>query len=33
VTGRDGYRALALATRVAEAIQANEREAGGVPVM
>ena len=33
VTGRDGYRALALATRVAEAIQANEREAGGVPAM
>jgi predicted dehydrogenase len=28
VTGRDGYRALALATRVAEAIQANENEPG-----
>ena len=26
VTGRDGYRALALATRVAEAIQANEKD-------
>jgi predicted dehydrogenase len=34
VTGRDGYRALALATRVAEAIQANEREPGAaVPVL
>ncbi|HUR20711.1 MAG TPA: Gfo/Idh/MocA family oxidoreductase [Vicinamibacterales bacterium] len=31
VTGRDGYRALTLATRVAEAIEANER-APGVPV-
>jgi predicted dehydrogenase len=28
VPGRDGYRALTLATRVAEAIQANERESG-----
>ncbi len=28
VTGRDGYRALVLATRVAEAIQANEKEPG-----
>jgi predicted dehydrogenase len=30
VTGRDGYRALVLATRVADAIQANEKEAGGL---
>jgi predicted dehydrogenase len=30
VTGRDGYRALVLATRVADAIQANEQEAGGL---
>jgi predicted dehydrogenase len=29
VTGRDGYRALVLATRVAEAIQTNEGEPGG----
>jgi len=30
VTGRDGYRALVLATRVADAIQVNEQEAGGL---
>lgn len=28
VTGHDGYKALALATRVADAIQANEKETG-----
>jgi predicted dehydrogenase len=34
VTGRDGHRALTLATRVAEAIDANERERGAaVPAL
>ena len=34
VTGRDGFRALTLATRVAEAIQANERAPGAqVPAL
>jgi len=30
VTGQDGYRALVLATRVAAAIEANEREPGAL---
>jgi predicted dehydrogenase len=34
VTGRDGYRALTLATRVAEAIETSERESGAqVPAL